>query len=194
MKKDIGRRKLRFSLFVILPGIYILWFTRQKSLLLLLFAAAIHESGHFFAARLLGLPFSLFRLSVRGAVLRTRGQRFSYGAEILLCAAGPAANLIFGAVWQLFFGGIFVRMNLFLALLNLLPVPGLDGGRILFCGISYAAGPGTAQKVITVLSFFSVIFLWLLSVFFLIRYGMTLSLLLFCCSIFIKVFLSPSGT
>jgi regulator of sigma E protease len=63
--------------------------------------------------------------------------------DILLAAGGPAASLIFalalGASFLLFDGNVTIQLwliatailSVLLAILNLIPVPGLDGGHLL---------------------------------------------------------------
>ena len=105
-------------------------------------AAVIHECGHLFAARLLKIELRSLDIGPLGATIRTRGSLISYGCEWLLCAAGPAANLASGAAAYMIFHGSkrftpggtafgFCSVSLMLALLNLLPVEGFDGGRML---------------------------------------------------------------
>jgi Zn-dependent protease len=72
--------------------------------------------------------------------------------EAIVSAAGPAANLFLAVVFGLilrFFGGslgegttlvaTIVVINLFLALFNLVPIPPLDGSKLLFSILPHSA-------------------------------------------------------
>ncbi len=104
----------------------------------------------------------------------------------LVAAAGPAANLLLVAVFTLFLRlfslpapaqgllALIVLINLVLAIFNLIPIPPLDGSKILFAVLPYRLRVVeqflTAHSLIFILIF--VFFLWgLLSpvVFFLFR-------------------------
>lgn len=167
-------------------------------------AAALHECGHLLAARLLGIKLRSLELGPLGATIRTRGSLISYGREWLLCAAGPAANLISGAVAYFFFRADikadsdsiafgFCSVSLMLALLNLLPVEGFDGGRMLSCAAGSIAGPRVASVTLTICSVLSVCLLWMLSVYLLLRWGSSLSLFIFSVSVFYRIFIESDA-
>jgi len=66
-------------------------------------------------------------------IVTEKGKQLSYAGELLAVLAGPGINLALavvcaggGEAWQLFAGA-----NLVLGIFNLLPLPGLDGGRII---------------------------------------------------------------
>ncbi len=168
-------------------------------------AAALHECGHLLAARLLGIKLRSLEIGPLGATIRTRGSLISYGREWLLCAAGPAANLISGAAAYLFsrmdIGPVssstafnFCSVSLMLALLNLLPVEGFDGGRMLYCASGSFAGPRIASALLTCCSIISVCLLWMLSVYLLLRWGSSLSLFIFSVSAFYRIFIESDAS
>lgn len=104
-------------------------------------AALLHEGGHLLVywhylhrwPRLAVSPVGI-RLSMRGVLLPP-------SRELLLAAAGPLVNFVCsgGAIlWMklwgyCYLGYWFSSANLLLGVLNLLPVPGLDGAHILQC-------------------------------------------------------------
>lgn len=163
-----------------------------------LLAAALHECGHLAAATALGIELRSLDIGPLGATLRIRGSLISYRREWLLCAAGPAVNIICAVLSYLHICGSgttegaavwFCAVSAMLAVLNLLPVDGFDGGRMLACVAGAVAGPLAASRAVAVCSFLSVIALWMLSVYLLMRHGTSLSLFIFSLSVFNRIFL-----
>ena len=154
-----------------------------------LMAATIHELGHLWAARQLGISFSEMAITPFGATLTPTSYLGSYTDEILVAAAGPFVNLLSALIiWPLHVGALsffrfFTLASLFLGLLNLLPVSGFDGGRILSCLFPHAS-----KHVLALTSFLTLFFLWSFSVYLLLRVGNSLSLFVFSCSLFCKLF------
>ena len=111
-------------------------------------AALCHEGGHLVGLRLAGARVEAVRLTAFGAEIRADTRYLPYGREILCTLAGPAVNLVLARLfarargWYLPAGD-----NLFLGCFNLLPLPSLDGGRALYLGVSWLAGPGAADRV-----------------------------------------------
>jgi Zn-dependent protease len=95
----------------------------------ILVATIVHEAGHYMMAQLRGVRVKRLGISWIGPYLvRERG---SSTDNIWIAFAGPAANLLF-FVWSLLLGeSISAASQLFLGVTNLVPVPGLDGHRIL---------------------------------------------------------------
>lgn len=101
-------------------------------------ACALHEGGHYLAIRLLGGRVTGLRLTCVGAEMRLSASAPNVRAfRILTALAGPAANLAAAAAitrWGEGMGEeryLLIGLNLSLGLFNLLPIAGLDGGRIL---------------------------------------------------------------
>ena len=162
-------------------------------------AAAIHELGHIIAAYLMKIPIFEFSLDIFGARLKTGVRLLSYADEIKLSSAGPVANFLSIIAFLpsahniLSTDGIlssFFAASLALGLLNLLPIPSFDGGRILVCTISYFWDSEKAEKTVKYISFLFIFALWSLSSYLLLRTGTSLSLFIFTLSIFAKFFVS----
>lgn len=112
-------------------------------------ACAAHELGHWCAVRLLGGRVSELRLTAVGAEMRFQGG-LTYVGEILCAASGPAVNLalaLWSARWRTEWAFVFSGINLTLGCFNLMPVCGLDGGRILHSLLTCAFGPHRAEQL-----------------------------------------------
>ncbi len=97
----------------------------ESAVIALLLAVLLHECGHVAAAYCLGM-----RLEKIGISWRKLYVRISPGSpqrEALVALAGPLVNLLLAAGST----GYFRRMNLILGLLNLLPLRGFDGWRVM---------------------------------------------------------------
>ncbi len=167
-------------------------------------AAVIHECGHLFAARVLGIGLHSLEIGPLGATIKTHGALISYGREWALCAAGPGANLISAALTYLLFADTagfsshgtafnFFAVSLFLAALNLLPIDGFDGGRMLAAVTCRALGPRASSAILGAGTILSLLVLWGLSVYLLLCRGSSLSLFVFSASVFSRVFLEGEG-
>lgn len=103
-----------------------------------LFAVLIHEIGHLFAMWLLECSPKSIRL-IPASVQITRSITTVYRNDILIALSGPFANILLFCVLYLNFITYknetvlyYSAVNLIVALFNLMPVTGLDGGIILF--------------------------------------------------------------
>ena len=112
--------------------------------------AALHECGHALAYRALWGYWPELEISPLGICLRLRGLPMTARQELLLAAAGPLANLLACAAVLLFmrgawysYGGYwFACCNLLVGGSNLLPLPGLDGWRIIGAVAALVRGAG----------------------------------------------------
>lgn len=164
-------------------------------------AAVLHESGHMLAALMLGIPMRSLDIGLFGASLKVRGSLISYPKEFMLCAAGPVTNFLSAAIvcilsahrgYYTECGEWFASVSLMLGVLNLMPAEGFDGGRMLTVAVSSLFGPRAADRVISFTSFISIVALWMLSVYLLIRYGTSLSLFVFTLSLFYRLFIEKT--
>ncbi len=164
-----------------------------KQLAAFILAAGIHELGHVAAARLMHIDLSGMKLDVLGARLSTTGKLCSYPAMVALCLAGPLINLLcFGLTLpfceQSSLIYEFCVSSLSLCLLNLIPIEGFDGGRIIHSILSRFLPILAADRICAFLSFCSLLCMWLLSVWLLLRTGASLTLFVFSCCLFGMLF------
>ena len=176
---------------------FLIWvmMSRSPKPLLTLLAVGLHEMGHVLTALICRVPLSGFYVVAGEARLLLSGTA-SYTKELLICGAGPLFNLLSAAPILLAGGTVlgddnlsfFATVSLALALLNLLPIGDLDGGRIYYCFLARLGGPHFSLAACRILSFFTVFCLWSASVYTLLRAGENLSLFFFSASLFLRLF------
>lgn len=134
----------------------LLWFCRRDIVLPFLLAVTLHELGHFLALSLMGRPPKAVILGFSGASMETA--LLSYGQSALAAAAGPAVSLLlslWSPVWPEL--GLY---SLVLGLFNLLPIPGLDGDRVLSSLLLLWLPEAQAGKITRYLGLLTALGLW----------------------------------
>lgn len=134
----------------------VLFYLDGQILLPFLLAAALHELGHALALRLLGKAPLALRLSFSGARMET--PPLSYWEELWAAAAGPGLSLLLGLTFPLW--PELALYSVMLGLFNLLPIPGLDGGRILACMLLLHLKEHTARRICQYLAILTALALW----------------------------------
>ena len=134
------RIRLRAPLFTLAAAAFLFTWDSTGTLRLGLAAALLHEAGHIIAYRLLLRRWPRLTVSPLGLTIPLT-ELLPARLELPLAAAGPLANLALccaafgwmawrGAAWGPY---RFAAVNLLVGGANLLPLPGLDGQRILAC-------------------------------------------------------------
>ena len=162
---------------VVLPLALLMAGAKISSLLSLLSAVLFHELGHLITILILKKKIRAITLEPFGARIIV-GDEISYVHEILIALAGPAASLL------LFFilgDGNAADCSLFLGVINLLPVPTLDGGRVLDCAVSYFFGPQAGSRATRICGKIFAFLIWLISVYLVLRYDGGFGLFVFSC-------------
>ncbi len=104
--------------------------------------AVVHELGHSFVSANLGYRLNKITLMPFGAVVVGNIDGLSFKDQTKIALAGPIINLLislfFIATWWIYpnlyaYTDVVVYANLSMALVNLLPIYPLDGGRVMFC-------------------------------------------------------------
>lgn len=196
MKKHLLKIKLSFSGAIMILALFL---THSYVSIAALLAAALHELGHIIAAKLCNIPLGELKLGIFGAALTSKVMLCSYKKEILLCLAGPLINILLSLILMPLnntneFITFFINTSLFLGILNLLPIYEFDGGRILFCILSYKLTPQGSTTILRVISFILIFALWSLSIYLMLRLSSSVSLFIFSLSLFSKIFLSQRET
>ncbi len=100
-------------------------------------AVTVHEAAHIICAKILGLETERITLYLFGGEAQIKGLEHDNAKEMIIASAGPLISLLTGFLWHvgaqqgyLYHLDEFVRYSYSIALINLLPVYPLDGGRI----------------------------------------------------------------
>lgn len=155
------RLRLRVNLFALPAFALMFWLEGVLPAALLLFAALLHELGHFAALRIYGIPVRRVDLEPMGARIVYDDALCPLRASAWIAAGGALINLFVCAAVSLvlvfgFFAAyrlpllFFALANGFLALLNLLPWETLDGGRLLLSLLLLRLPPersGDAERI-----------------------------------------------
>lgn len=109
-----------------------------------------HEAGHLLALWLCRVPVTGFSLRLTGAVIGTGW--VGYRQELLCALAGPAASLLtaFLCCRKL---PVFAILSGCFALVNLLPLYPLDGGRVLRAAMALLGREGQKDGVIRIVTY-----------------------------------------
>ena len=183
--------KLKVGFFAVLM-LVTLAFTSAEYFPALICSVAIHEIGHIIAAKIRRIKLSEMKLSIFGASLYTYNQLFSYYDEIFLCIGGPLANLLSVVVCLSIekTNSLFFMSSLALGMLNMFPIHGFDGGRILSAFLSIHLQPKATAMICKTVSFIILFVMWCISVYFLLRSSATLTLFVFSMFMFAKIFIA----
>ncbi len=124
---------------------------------LLVLSIFLHEVGHAWGCLIQGIPVRRIVLHAGGGFCEHKRSPSPYENELIV-AMGPIVNLVIWALasmtWPLFGNGdlswcvwVLGYINLFLAVLNLLPVHPLDGGKLFELALMRVLPPQTAHRI-----------------------------------------------
>lgn len=126
----------------------IFFYLSPQLLLPFFLAAGFHELGHYIMLCHLKKSPIVLTLSFSGATMDT--PVLSYQEEGLAAAAGPIFSFLLATMLPLW--PVMGLYSLVLGLLNLLPVAGLDGARILSAVLHRQYPPWKARSLIKIIS------------------------------------------
>lgn len=115
-----------------------------------LLACAVHELGHLAAARVFGGRIRRLSLTAVGAELSVDyPMPLSYGRSSFVALAGPAVNLLAGALAVSMKCYIPAALNFGIGGFNLLPIQPLDGGAVFYNLLAEWLDPDWANRLMT---------------------------------------------
>lgn len=118
--------------------------------------AVVHELGHSFVASGAGYRLNKIKLMPFGAVVSGKTDGMKFSDEVKIAFAGPLINIAIGlffvSTWWIYpesyaFTDVVAEANFSMAIINLLPVYPLDGGRILAASLSCTMGSERAYLI-----------------------------------------------
>ena len=172
--------KINFSFLLLLT---LALYLNKKNFLLLIISAVIHELSHVVAMLLVKIPIREINVSAFDFEIKKNIEDTNKTFFVLI--AGPICNLLIFLLFFMFRSTIFFNdtfkiffiNNLFLFLLNILPIYSLDGGQILYYFLTKKLDIVKSNKILDVLSFTFSLVLIALGVYILIKSRYNYSLL-----------------
>lgn len=159
---------------------------------MLAICAALHELSHIAVLKICGGRLVRFYQRGFGLQIRYSSAGLPVFSQIAVSAAGPAANLFVAAAAIALGGYRLAAVNAVLAVFNLLPVGGLDGGEILLAGLGAVASPGLAWRITRAVSLAASAALWLFSLYVQLRLAPVPEILIVSSAIFIRELMQES--
>ena len=156
-----------------------------------LIAAAAHEAGHLAAMYIRGVYPTSITVYPFGIDIATRDSLSSYRTDIFIAAAGCAVNLLLAIISAPFIS-IFAMCCASLAVLNLLPIKSLDGGRILESVLLMHMEEEQAAAAIYAISFIFIVVLWVVSIYLMLFAPFNPTLFFLCVYLFALIFLKKT--
>lgn len=150
---------------------FMLVIDRTGLILPTIFAVFIHESGHLLAMWAADCQPKVIRL-IPTSVQIIRGFSSKKYSELAITICGPAANLVvFGVFWvnSIIFKNEeslkFAILNLVIAMFNLLPISGLDGGTLLSLFLAKFTDIYKAESIVRIITVIFAFIAFLLGVY-----------------------------
>lgn len=185
---------------------------RSDVLILYVLSAALHELGHLWAARALGIGIKEIRFELSGIRICTEEKLTSYKNELFLAVAGPLVNFLVLTLCITYFSlkklsiasvskeiafflsdgneslvgviGFIALVSFVQGGVNLLPIKTFDGGRAVYCLLAFVFNEKTAQAVIELSSALFAFALWTVALYLLLRVSAGLGVFVFSSCIF----------
>ncbi|MHB1151207.1 MAG: metalloprotease [Eubacteriales bacterium] len=180
--------KIKFST-VVFAALF-LFMDASEFAVSVLAAAAVHEAGHLTAMYICGIHPKSITVYPFGVDITAGHSLSSYRADIFVAAAGCAVNLLLTVI---FFAVLptFALCCAVLAVLNLLPIKSLDGGRIVECVLLMHKDEEQTARIVYTVSFISIVILWIFSVYILL-FAFNPTLFFLCVYLFALIFLKKT--
>ncbi len=160
-------------------------FDKTGTVFLCLLSGVLHEAGHLTFLLLSHEKPKEIHITPFGMRIERKDENFlSFRKEMLCAFAGPLVNIV---LCLIFHGTYFSKINLSIAVLNLLPCEPLDGGKILENFLKSKSSKEKAEKISFIISCVTVFPLTILGflILFQSRYNFSLLLISFYLIFFI---------
>lgn len=148
---------------------------------LIFLSILLHEAGHLCVMALFGIGIESVTLLPIGIDIKRRQKYISYTKEIVLALAGIAVNMLAFFIFKKY--EFFAYTNLLYALINLIPIKGLDGGNALEAFLLSFLDLNRAERILKAVSFIFLIILWMTGVYILLVLNGNISI--FALSVFL---------
>ena len=148
-----------------------------KEVLFVFFIAFLHECGHAVVAKCTGTKIRCFRIAPWGICMETESFA-DKKAEVITACAGPIVNLCLLFIQFFWQNELFMLSNLFMLLINLLPVLPLDGGRVLKAFLVLEMGEERSAHIMQFVAISITILLFVAGVVLFYKTGINFSVLL----------------
>ena len=187
-------KKIIIEPALILLPLFVLSTDVRIDFIIYLVCVFLHELGHILAAHMLKVKINCMHLDIFGARLDLDFKNLSYKAEMCISFAGPLVNIILCIIGSIFIKAragdrllFFVLVNISLALINLIPIRSLDGGRLVSSFFHMVCRYDKAEQICEVLSLICIVCLWTLSVFAWFAAEKNVLLALLCMYLFVHI-------
>jgi len=151
---------INITLFFMAMLALLLYFDKSGMMLLGIGAIFIHETGHLIMMKALRRMPEEIILQPAGVIIKTKTGLTGYHGDILIALSGCAANGIAAILSSLIYVNnrsivflLYSLINTIMALFNLIPVEGLDGGDVLRFLLQKKLSITKADKIVKVISF-----------------------------------------
>ena len=158
--------KIRIPIITVICLIGLIFIEPTAYLGLIFLSVLLHEAGHLFVMALFGIGIERITVLPIGIDIKRRQKFISYPKEIILALAGIAVNLLVFFIFGKY--EFFAYTNLLYALVNLIPIKGLDGGCALEAFLLSVCDCNRADKILKTLSFIFLVLLWMAGVYILL--------------------------
>ncbi len=179
--------KISLTSLLLIPAVI---FDPSGTILATVLSAAVHELGHLFIIFALGIGAKEINVTPYGLEISTKRSYRGFGEEIAVNCAGCAVNFLCFFIFSRVTGYAvaFAHASLMLGILNALPVLSLDGGEVLHALFSAFLPFKKAEKASRVLSFITLVFMWVIAVYIFMFSGYNYTLFIMSVWLFCKIY------
>ena len=176
--------------FIILLFLSFLLFVNKKIILISIVSSVIHELGHILALTSFGKNITKIKIDAFIFTITKNYTMLNKNLEnLIITISGPILNLMVSIAAYFFYiksnkcsNTLYLLSinNFFLFVLNICPVKNLDGGNLLYNFLLEKVDPGTARKILDILSFLFIVPFAIFGIMILLKNKYNFSLLALC--------------